>query len=310
MTDLLVPDVSEYQGAVDWRTLVSSGYPAAIIRAHNGSRMDGEWAVNRAGAHAAGVTVLGIYQYLDPSVDAAQQANELCDLIGALRPGEWPICDLEVGAGDQSARAHAWYVTVAGRLHDAAAEELYSDLSFWQEHNLSSGGFARAWVAAYGSQEPAIKHDLWQFSESQSFPGISGPCDANVFHGTVADLLALTDPESTMPLNAADEAAIKSIVTAAITANRPVAVADTLYWMAAAVTGNPPAGGVSPVDEHSIAELHAALVAGPSAQIAALSAKVVAAEAALAAVEKGALTVAEVQAAVAAALAAAGHVAA
>lgn len=310
MADFTIPDVSEYQGSINWRTLVAAGYPAAIIRAHNGTRADNEWATNRAGAHAAGITALGIYQYVSATVDPVVQANQLCDLIGSLRPGEWPICDLEVGAGDQSARAHAWYTTVAGRLHDAAGEELYSDTSFWAEHNLSSAGFGRAWVAAYGSTEPAIKHDLWQFSESHSFPGVSGPCDANLFTGTIADLLALTAPEANMPLNAADEAAIKSIVAGAITANRPIAVADTLYWLAAGVTGQLPAGGVAPVDKNSIATLHAALVSGPQAQIAALSAKLVAAEAALAAVEKGALTVAEVQAAVSAALAAAGHVAA
>jgi hypothetical protein len=209
---------------------------------------------------------------------------------------------LDVETGDATpVEAPAW---VQMRRAAGVDPSVYCDESTWPavQQSFAAAGVAppHYWIASYDN-DPAIPAGA-----------VAKQYASNDYYDTssVAEYWPGVDPipEEDMPLNAADEAAIKSIVTEAITANRPVAVADTLYWMAAAVTGNPPAGGVSPVDEHSIAELHAALVAGPSAQIAALSAKVVAAEAALAAVEKGALTVAEVQAAVAAALAAAGHV--
>jgi GH25 family lysozyme M1 (1,4-beta-N-acetylmuramidase) len=200
MTDLFLPDISEFQGTVNWHTLVSSSYPVAIIRAHNGSRADYYWSANRAGAHAAGVQGLGIYQYLQASRDAAAQANALCDLIGTLRPGEWAVCDLEEGTGDQSARAHAWYSTVAGRLHNASSEELYSGDYFYGAHHLSAGGFSRIWLAAYSSTEPSAVHELWQFTDARSFPGISGKTDASVFHGTTAQLLAHVNPPAPKPV--------------------------------------------------------------------------------------------------------------
>lgn len=194
MSDLIIPDVSEFQGSIDWPTLVSSGYPVVIIRAHNGWRADNFWAQNRANAHAAGVRGLGLYQYVVAGADAAQQANAFCDLVGALKPGEWPICDLEEGSGDQSARAHAWYTVVAARLNDAAGEELYSGEYFYNAHQLSQAGFKRIWLAAYGSGEPSEAHELWQFTDSRSFPGVPGTNDASVFHGSVDQLLALINP--------------------------------------------------------------------------------------------------------------------
>lgn len=205
MTGLFLPDISEFQGTVNWHTLVSSGYPVAIIRAHNGSRADYYWSANRSGAHAAGIQGLGIYQYLQASRDAAAQANALCDLIGTLRPGEWAICDLEEGTGDQSARAHAWYSTVAGRLHNASSEELYSGDYFYGAHHLSAAGFSRIWLAAYSSTEPSAVHELWQFTDARHFPGVSGSNDASIFHGTVAQLLEHVNPPTPKPTPAPED---------------------------------------------------------------------------------------------------------
>lgn len=194
MTELVIPDISEFQGTVDWHALMAAAYPVAIVRAHNGSRADHQWAANRAGAHAAGIRGLGIYQYLLATHDAAVQAAALCDLIGTLRPGEWAICDLEEGTGDQSGRAHAWYTTVATRLHNASSEELYSGDYFYGAHHLSASGFSRIWVAAYSSTEPSTVHELWQFTDARHFPGITGATDASVFHGSTAQLLAHVNP--------------------------------------------------------------------------------------------------------------------
>jgi GH25 family lysozyme M1 (1,4-beta-N-acetylmuramidase) len=84
MAQLTIPDVSEFQGNIDWAKLVRGGYPAAVIRAHNGNRADHKFAANRTGAHAAGIQALGMYQYVVAGQDAATQAGELCDLVGAL----------------------------------------------------------------------------------------------------------------------------------------------------------------------------------------------------------------------------------
>lgn len=209
MPQILVPDLSEWEGAVEWPALVGwqrsqFGGSAAIIRAYNGTREDYYWARNRDGALAAGVDVLGIYAYLLPSVNATTQAASFCATLGQLLPGEFPILDIEAGSGDQSGRAREWMTTVQAAEHAAGWQ--YSGVAFARAANLGADGVPanRTWIAAYQSGEPASPgHEMWQFTDSATVPGVSGPCDLSLFHGTTADLLALINPHpSEVPMPA------------------------------------------------------------------------------------------------------------
>lgn len=196
MSDLIIPDISEFQGTVDWKKLIDGGHPAAIVRVHNGNRVDHYFSANRTNAHAHGIKALGLYQYVLSGKDAATQASELAATLGALKPGEWVIADIESGSGDQSARAKAWHSTVMAKLHVTDHQtELYSGQSFFETRGLSKAGFSRIWVAAYSSHEPSSPaHELWQFTDAQSFPGIASKCDASRFHGTIDQLLGHVNP--------------------------------------------------------------------------------------------------------------------
>lgn len=192
MSSLILADVSEYQ-TVDWNAYVHAGHPAAIIRAYNGNRADRKWTSNRASAHGAGLQLMGVYAYVVAGVDVAAQANAYADLVGPLKPNEFPICDIEEGSGDQSARAATWRRTVAARL--ARTPWLYSGASFYAEHNLSAAGYGsgQTWIAAYNPNPPASPaHSLWQFSDTYGpMAGISAKHDASSFNGTVQQLAAL-----------------------------------------------------------------------------------------------------------------------
>lgn len=272
MTDLIIPDISEFQGKVDWKTLISNAYPAAIIRAHNGSRADYQWLANRAGAHANGIQALGIYQYLQASHDAAVQANALADLIGTLKPGEWAICDLEEGTGDQSGRAHTWYTTIANRLHNANSEELYSGDYFFGAHRLSAAGFKRIWVAAYNTSEPSSPlHELWQFTDARHFPGIAGSNDASVFHGTIAQLLNNITPAVPTPPEddfmalfksvAEFEASVTKAGIAALQSQpgRDAEANANMWWWDHVLNGTT-TPGMTPAQVSLIMSMHASLV--------------------------------------------------
>jgi GH25 family lysozyme M1 (1,4-beta-N-acetylmuramidase) len=194
---LLVPDLSEWQGAVDWHALTAA-YPAAIIRVHNGTRADKTFSANRRNAHAAGIRALGLYAYLVADRDPVDQAAEFVHEVGHLQAGEWPIVDCEAGAGDQSARVRKWAAYVARAL-GAVQPWLYSGESFYRDHGLSHAGIPaiRTWIAAYRSTEPTTGHKLWQYTDHRTVPGVSGPVDCSEFHGTVQQLLAATRPAPT-----------------------------------------------------------------------------------------------------------------
>lgn len=169
---------------------------AAIIRAAYGTgHPDAVFA--RLRAAASGFAFLGIYQYMVASQDPVAQAQAFLKITGKLAPHEVPILDLEEGDGDQSARAAQWATLTDGAT--GRKSWLYSGLAFAEAHGLAGifDGPRHTWVAAYGPDEPSLGHTLWQCTDGStgiyvtSWPG-AGKCDTNLYHGTLAQLAALT----------------------------------------------------------------------------------------------------------------------
>jgi Glycosyl hydrolases family 25 len=187
-------DVSEFQPDIaDAAYLAWS--KAVVIRAMYGDAHDDlAWygGARRADFHTGGALFVGIYQYVVAGQDAAMQGRALAELVGPLQKGEVLICDLEEGSGNQSGRLTAWYNAVTAYYSGTYGQNIsghlwtYSGLSFSQ----TSGIAPVDWLADYTSTEPALKHTLWQFSETYNVPGV-GTSDCSLFHGTVTQLAAL-----------------------------------------------------------------------------------------------------------------------
>jgi GH25 family lysozyme M1 (1,4-beta-N-acetylmuramidase) len=182
---LAIPDVSEFQKVVNWAACGAQN-PAAIVRVHNSNRPDNYAQPNIAGARAH-CSWRGFYQYLTATADPVKAAHAFQATLGPTLPGEVMILDLEAGTGDQRARRQAWL----NALHDPI-EWTYSGLSFARAH---LAGVRVEWLAAYGQSEPTDSHTLWQNTDARRFAGIAAPCDGSIFHGTIADLIALTSPK-------------------------------------------------------------------------------------------------------------------
>lgn len=195
MTDLIVIDVADYQGVIDWPAVVGSlrsryGGAAAIVKAGsfyaNGANDDNQWTRNAAGAATA--DWWGAYQYLGQNADPAAAARHLQAQVLALPADRRPnviVLDLEEGTGDQSSRQKTWH----DALNTGIDEWDYSGAYFIRAHNLQGV----EWVAAYSSTEPSLPHDLWQYTGGgYRVAGIAGGVDASKFHGTIDQLKALT----------------------------------------------------------------------------------------------------------------------
>ena len=205
MSDLIIPDVSEWQGPIDWPAL-RRGHPAVIVRAHNGFSTDKYWTTNAAAA-AAG-SWWGAYQYLPATKDPATAARAFAALVKALPTDKRPdvvIVDIEEGAGDQGPRQAAWHAAMTAALPGEAQWD-YSGLYFVRTHGLTGV----EWVAAYSNTEPFTAHQLWQYSSSGTVAGVAGNCDVSRFHGTLADLVSLTQTHSPEDISMADAASIQA----------------------------------------------------------------------------------------------------
>lgn len=194
MNPLHLPDVSEFQPNVDWAAVAQRNGGAAVIRALYGSgHVDKAWygGARRTDAHSKGIKLLGIYQYVTASEDAAAQAHALVNLLGRLEPHEFVVIDLEEGTGNQAGRAQQWLSVADQHLTYPGYRGawLYSGASFFQEHGLM--GIAQStrhtWVAAYQSAPPPVPHTLWQHTDSEPWPGI-GSCDCSIYNGTLQQL--------------------------------------------------------------------------------------------------------------------------
>lgn len=187
-----LPDVSYAQPNVDWAKVAHHNGGAAIIKATEGvTLVDALWAQGRRqSAHKHGIKVLGMYHFLDADPDPVAQAKHFVATVGSLRPGEFAIVDVEVGAGSEAQRTKAFVDYVDHHFYGGhPGTWVYGSSSFFQEHGLM--GFAQSsrhtWVAAYGPTPPTVPHTLWQHTDHEQWPGI-GPCDCSIYNGTLAQL--------------------------------------------------------------------------------------------------------------------------
>jgi GH25 family lysozyme M1 (1,4-beta-N-acetylmuramidase) len=189
---LLVPDFSEWQGEVDWAHLVKGGFPAAIIRAYNGSRADHQWVRNRSQAHAHGIRALGLYSFLLPGGVGSinHQAQEFVGLVDKLQPGEWVICDYEAEHLHPD-MLRTWIDYVGAHLHGTKPWAYAAEYLFRTDDLAGVVPATRTWLAAYGQREPHEGHELWQYTDHMTgLPGLGGHAvDCSTFHGSVEQLL-------------------------------------------------------------------------------------------------------------------------
>lgn len=201
---LLLPDISEFQPGAIMTGIKKINGGAAIIRAAYGTEHpDAAFASHRAAAAAAQFAFVGIYQYIVADQDITAQARAFMRIIRVLRPHEVAIADVEEGEGSQAHRAQVWCGQIdlaTGRNARTSGQAwVYSGDDYAREHGLGPlfASPRHTWVAAYGPAEPALGHTLWQCTDGKAgihitdWPG-AGRCDTNLYHGTLAQLAALT----------------------------------------------------------------------------------------------------------------------
>lgn len=193
---LILADVSEWQGTVDWAAYAAGGYPAAVARLTYGADHVDRQAANNMTGMRAHLALRGFYGYVVADQDAAAQGQAFAAVLQHLERGEWVCADVEEGTGDQEPRAAAWLDAVNTALGVGANRDMqYSGLSFVQTHGGWVPGVTR-WVAAYNQAQPQVGETLWQYTDQHTFPGISGAADASIFNGTAAHLAALVGGET------------------------------------------------------------------------------------------------------------------
>ena len=192
------PDVSHYQGTVDW-SKVAAAEGFAFVKASEGMYADDHYASNRAGSKR--LPVRGAYHFGRFSGDPAAQARFFASTVGPVGVGDFLWLDAEDTSAPVGAATVKWISTFLTTLATATGLPasrigIYTGAWWWNPHTAGSGAFADhpLWVSGYGvkAQIPTGFSTalIWQYTNKATVPGIGAPCDRSVYSGTPAQLKA------------------------------------------------------------------------------------------------------------------------
>lgn len=192
-------DVSYWQGDINFN-LLKTAVSFAVIRASYGSTgLDTKLAQNRSRAEAVGLPI-GFYHFAYPDLGTTpeQEAQNFCNRVGKLKVGQFVVLDYERNwNGDVVGWCKAWMDYVTAKL--GAKPLIYLNLSTIRAYNWSPiiNADYGLWLAYWDyDKNAAAPRTPWpfvamrQYSDRETFPGISGNVDGDVFYGTIDQLKA------------------------------------------------------------------------------------------------------------------------
>jgi GH25 family lysozyme M1 (1,4-beta-N-acetylmuramidase) len=210
-------DVSNHQQVVAWSQVAAAGYRFAFAKASEGTYFnDRYFAGNWSGIKAAGL-YRGAYHFARPSSGTpdAEAAFFLAAVTraGGLETGDMLVLDLEdeqYHGGGPYGSAGAWALGFCQYIEAAVG---FAPLIYWATWYRPADiaatpelGKYPLWLAAYRATMPPAPApweviSFWQFTSSAGVPGVSGPCDANVFNGAADRIPLLGKPGAVDPVD-------------------------------------------------------------------------------------------------------------
>ncbi len=185
-------DVSHHNRVRDWGQVAASGVQFVYVKATEGGDVrDVDFARHQEGARAAGLKV-GAYHFFTFCRPAEDQ---VANFLGVAKgqPGDLPpAVDVEfVGNCRQPpsrevvrARLDAFLAAVAQAT--GRRPVLYATPESAAEYLVGLPN--SRWLRSLGHGAPDGDWALWQFDPAGTVPGIEGPVDLDVFHGSRAAL--------------------------------------------------------------------------------------------------------------------------
>jgi GH25 family lysozyme M1 (1,4-beta-N-acetylmuramidase) len=197
------PDVSGYQGAVDWASVAAAGASFAYVKATESTDYVSSYFGQQYNGAAGAGLIRGAYHFAHPDASSgATQADYFVDHGGSWRadgktlPGALDIEYNPHGAtcyGLSATAMVSWISAFSSRYRARAGRTpmIYSTTDWWHQCTGDYAGFGHTnplWIANYSGTPlplPAgwAADTVWQYADSGTFPG-----DQNTFNGTRDDL--------------------------------------------------------------------------------------------------------------------------
>lgn len=219
-----VPDISQYQGNVNFKAVKDAGYPQIYLRAGYGkNNTDQKYQQNAQACYNLNMPVM-IY-WFSYALNAEMAAREAEYAIAHARK-YWQTCpiayDLEYDtrryAATQGVNIDKKLATdmAIAFLNRVKAEGfkpvLYANRDYLNNYfdvnriNSALGIDVDIWFAFYSNSEPAeaSKIKIWQYTSKGSIPGISGNVDINKVYDDIFGSVVKTEVKQTCNLRIMD----------------------------------------------------------------------------------------------------------
>lgn len=200
-------DVANWQGQIDWGGVRGQGIRFAFCKASEDPAFLDPWFQrNWSECRRVGI-VRGAYHFARPSrvspADSVTHFQTALAAAGGLDTGDLIALDMEdvdVGPSDDLSRWTAEWLDLAERVL-GVRPVLYSGHWFMEPHGLEGTGLGKypLWLASYQEHVPPVPTgwttlSFWQWSSSETVPGIAGRVDMDLFIGVLDELRALGKP--------------------------------------------------------------------------------------------------------------------
>eukprot|EP00037_Helgoeca_nana_P000118 m.20273 g.20273 ORF g.20273 m.20273 type:complete len:327 (-) comp10173_c0_seq1:115-1095(-) len=203
------PDVSSYQGDVNWKDVKAARAGFGIVKATEGlSVKDAYFSKNWAGMREAGIAARGAYHFGHPGESATAQADTFTRTVGKVSSGEFYVLDIETATskarGNLTALADvaSWSADFVKAVMSSQGVPprkvwVYTGAWFWDPNAGGSSALSAhpLWVSGYSAEPPMPKGwdswTMWQYTDKGSISGVSGASDMSKFHGSQTSLQLL-----------------------------------------------------------------------------------------------------------------------
>ena len=199
------PDVSTYQGAVDWKKVAQANPPFAIAKASEGpTYVDDQFHTNWQQIKQNNIRKRGAYHFGHPNQDAKTQALHFMNTVGQIGANDFVALDIEsasrrrlnatsvgrmlLAPQDVAQWAKDFVDTIAATGVHKSQIFIYTGSWFWDSQAGGSDIVSDhpLWISSYTSSEPKAAQGwsewkLWQFTDRASIPGINGGVDCSKF---------------------------------------------------------------------------------------------------------------------------------
>jgi len=210
--NILGIDVSNYQGSINWTSVLNDGKTFAFVKATEGyTYNDPRFVTNMNNGNNAGV-VMGAYHFARPDNNSANdEANHFVSIAGNYIGNGYlpPVLDIEISGNYTFSQLSVWIQDWLTSVENQTGVRpiIYTTI-YYASHLSSSLSTYDLWVAdpdgSPNSNPPTGNWSDWvfkQYSSTGSVSGISGNVDLNVFNGDINDFNNLIGGGSSTPVN-------------------------------------------------------------------------------------------------------------